>query len=73
MNPELEMKISSWRQACSAGTMSPQDMADAIGYLRSLRGSIKEPAPKASAGKPKASAADVQSALAGFGAMKKAG
>jgi hypothetical protein len=38
MNTELEMKVEVWRQKCSAGTMTPAEMTDAISYLRAIRG-----------------------------------
>jgi len=75
MNQELQIQIDKWRQACSAGTMTTQEMADAIGYLRATRGEIavKAPSRKAPAAK-KAPATDVAAALqAFFGAKPPAG
>ena len=37
MNPELQAKISIWRQQAAEGTLSPESMREAISALREGR------------------------------------
>jgi len=66
MNQELQIQVDKWRQACSAGTMTSQEMADAIGFLRATRGEIAVKAVKKAPAAKKAANPDVAAALQAF-------
>ena len=68
ISPELSMRMATWRQKASAGTLSIEEMREAIAALRGSRRTAAEAAPakRSSSRGPARSADDMLKDLEGL-------
>jgi hypothetical protein len=73
MTPELSAQLAVWRQKCATGTITREELRDAIDALRQVRHGAATVARSSSAAKARGTApgVDVKSILGGLGEMVK--
>jgi hypothetical protein len=73
MTPEISAKLAMWRQKCALGTITRQELNEAIDDLRKVRHGAATVARASTAAKARGTApgVDVKSILGGLGEMVK--